>query len=138
MRYFNPSFSDELSVKNFHSKCDGKGPTLSIIQSKGYLYGGYNADSWASPDKATCKFNPSSFLFTLTNPHNKDSKASITQDKHHLVNFGQYGCDMIIEDSLTSLFTFPKQYEDTTEKGNATFTGEFESTVSELLVFTVQ
>lgn len=140
-------FSDGLSVKTFHSQCDDKGPTLSIIQSKRYLFGGYNADSWASPNKLTSKFNPSSFLFTLTNPHNipptrywlkKESRISITQDKLRLVRFGGDNHDLVIGATLNCYIYFPIFYEDTTGRGKETFTGQFDNTIDELVVFTVQ
>lgn len=143
--------SDELSIEDFHSRCDDKGPTLNIIQSGGYLFGGYNADSWASPEEETSKFNPFSFIFTLFNPHNipptrywlkKDKRVSITQDNDRLVRFGggdgPTDHELTIATNLTCFINFPIDYEDTTGKGKETFTGQSKNTVSELLVFTVQ
>ncbi len=38
------------SVNDFHSHCDRKGPTLTIIKtSEGYIFGGYNDQSWYDP-----------------------------------------------------------------------------------------
>ncbi|CAF1615415.1 unnamed protein product, partial [Didymodactylos carnosus] len=58
-----------FSASDFHSHCDGKGPTMTIIQSKegDYLFGGYTAVPWSS--KAAFKEDTTAFLFTLTNPH---------------------------------------------------------------------
>ena len=33
----------------FHSKCDGKGPTVTIVQVGSYIFGGYTDKSWSSP-----------------------------------------------------------------------------------------
>lgn len=62
-------YRDELCAQAFYSRCDNKGPTLTIIKSKGYLFGGYNPQSWDSPEIHSPSFHPSSFIFTLTNPH---------------------------------------------------------------------
>ena len=44
---------DDWNVSIFHSKCDGKNPTLTIIQvvknSKTYVFGGYANESWDDP-----------------------------------------------------------------------------------------
>jgi hypothetical protein len=40
---------DGFSSYNFHSKCDNQGATIIVIESSnGYIFGGYNNDSWAS------------------------------------------------------------------------------------------
>ena len=39
------------AVSNFHSQCDHKGPTVTVIRSsKGYIFGGYTEQHWE------CKF----------------------------------------------------------------------------------
>jgi len=41
---------DGFGCATFHSKCDGKGPTLTVIQSTdGVIFGGYTALSWDLP-----------------------------------------------------------------------------------------
>jgi len=49
----------------FHRKCDGKGPTVTIIKVNNYIFGGYTDVSWTS----SCHFNSSrkSFIFSLYN-----------------------------------------------------------------------
>jgi len=37
---------DGWSSYNFHSKCDGKGPTVTIIRAGKYIFGGYTSLSW--------------------------------------------------------------------------------------------
>ena len=45
---------DGASAKVFHELCDGKGPTVTLIQGFGdtpdYIFGGYTDISWASPE----------------------------------------------------------------------------------------
>ena len=43
--------TDGWAASTFHSKCDGKGPTVTIIQVGSYVFGGYTDVSWSSPSK---------------------------------------------------------------------------------------
>ena len=50
----------------FHTACDGKGPTLVLIQcSDGIVYGGYTSVSWAS--NGSWLVDPKAFLFRIAN-----------------------------------------------------------------------
>jgi len=40
--------TDGSAASTFHSNCDGKGPTVTIIQSGSYIFGGYTDLSWQS------------------------------------------------------------------------------------------
>ena len=40
--------TDGWAASTFHSKCDGKGPTVSVIQVGSYIFGGYTDVSWSS------------------------------------------------------------------------------------------
>ena len=40
--------TDGWDSTTFHSKCDGKGPTVSIIQVSNYTFGGHTDVSWQS------------------------------------------------------------------------------------------
>ena len=40
--------TDGSDSSTFHSNCDGKGPTVTIIQSGDYIFGGYTDVSWRS------------------------------------------------------------------------------------------
>ncbi|CAF1023986.1 unnamed protein product [Didymodactylos carnosus] len=73
---------DGFKTNNFHSKCDGKGPTMVLIQSKngGHLFGGYTAAPWTSDQ--SFQTDPTAFLFTLTNPnHLPITKFNIKQEQ---------------------------------------------------------
>ena len=37
---------DGWAVSTFHSRCDGKGPTVTIIRVGKYIFGGYTNVSW--------------------------------------------------------------------------------------------
>ena len=39
---------DGFASRNFHSKCDNKGPTITVVKSGGYIFGGFTEQSWTS------------------------------------------------------------------------------------------
>ena len=39
---------DGFASETFHSKCDNKGPTVTVVKSGGYLFGGFTENSWTS------------------------------------------------------------------------------------------
>ena len=40
--------ADGKTAKDFHRCCDNKGPTLVVIESGKYVFGGYTSKSWLS------------------------------------------------------------------------------------------
>ncbi len=65
--------------KNFHSKCDKKGRTVSLFQIKdGDCIGGYTSQCWESSDHFEYKADSSAFLFNLTRSRHFPSKATGT------------------------------------------------------------
>ena len=38
--------TDGWVASTFHSNCDGKGPTVTIVQVGNYIFGGYTDKSW--------------------------------------------------------------------------------------------
>ena len=38
---------DGWAASTFHSGCDNKGPTVTIIKVGQYIFGGYTSDSWS-------------------------------------------------------------------------------------------
>ena len=71
---------DGFGSNNFHSKCDGKGNTLTILKANGFIFGGFTTKSWDST--SFWKSDPNAFLFSLTNKDNKPCKMNIDQNKH--------------------------------------------------------
>ena len=41
--------TDGWAASTFHSNCDGKGPTVTIIEVDSYIFGGYTDVPWSSP-----------------------------------------------------------------------------------------
>ena len=59
---------DGFVAKNFHNKCDGKGPTFTIARSKkGNVFGGYYAGSWAGSGYKS----EASWIYSLKNSTGK-------------------------------------------------------------------
>ncbi len=55
---------DGFSSQAFHSKCDGKGNTITIIKSHlNYVFGGFASSAWNSSN--TLINDPNAFLFSL-------------------------------------------------------------------------
>jgi hypothetical protein len=76
---------DGFRARDFHSRCDGHAPTLTLIQDMaGNILGGFTPVEWESrewngkwgPENNCRKADPSlkSFLFTLKNPHNSPAR----------------------------------------------------------------
>jgi hypothetical protein len=63
--------------KDFHSRCDSKGRTVSLFQiDQGDCIGGYTSQCWESPWLGKSKGDSSAFLFNLTRSHHFPSKAT--------------------------------------------------------------
>jgi hypothetical protein len=66
-----------FEASKFHSLCDNKGPTLTIIKtSLGHTFGGYTKASWESSNSGNYKHDTSSFVFSV----DKLTKYPITKD----------------------------------------------------------
>jgi hypothetical protein len=65
---------DGFGAKDFHSKCDGKSNTLTIIKAKASsnIFGGFSSASWDSSNTSKC--DPKAFVFSLTNKDNRSQK----------------------------------------------------------------
>ena len=58
-----------FDVSEFHSRCDNKGPTITLVKSEfGGLFGGYTPISWTSPNMFKYYYDPKTFLFSLEGP----------------------------------------------------------------------
>ncbi|CAH3166276.1 unnamed protein product, partial [Porites lobata] len=56
---------DGWAGSTFHSQCDGKGPTVTIIRVGRYIFGGYTSKSWRSGSRYW--YDSNAFLFSLVN-----------------------------------------------------------------------
>ncbi|XP_068673275.1 uncharacterized protein [Montipora foliosa] len=61
--------TDGWAASTFHSNCDGKGPSVTIIEVGSYIFGGYTDASWSSPPYSSCGYVSSSksFIYSLYN-----------------------------------------------------------------------
>ena len=80
--------TDGLAASTFHSNCDGKGPTVTIIKSGNYIFGGYTDVSWHSSTSFKLRFSffwPIFFIiyfFLLQqNSNNDKSFKTVTQEQ---------------------------------------------------------
>ncbi|CAH3169721.1 unnamed protein product, partial [Porites lobata] len=56
---------DGWAASTFHSRCDGRGPTVTIVKVGKYIFGGYTSVSWAS--SGGYRYDSKAFLFSLVN-----------------------------------------------------------------------
>ena len=139
---------DGFGGNTFHSHCNEKGPTMTIILSNNnYLFGGYTSVPWTS--SGSNKNDATAFLFTLTNPYGisptkypvNPTKASsaVYHNAHDGPKFGTSSYDLTVENNSNSnnacYTNFPSSYIDTTGKGNNTFTGAVNFTTIDIEVF---
>jgi hypothetical protein len=67
---------DGFTSSAFHTHCDHKGPTITIIEStNGCVFGGYASVSWNCMN--TYIRDPKAFLFSLKNPSREKKKLSV-------------------------------------------------------------
>jgi len=95
---------DGFSASTFHSKCDDKGPTLTVILSrKNCVFGGYTSESWKG---IKCfKYDPDAFIFSLVDKakysKQSDKESSIYCDPECGPVFGK-GFDLYIADNCNA------------------------------------
>ncbi|KAF2070611.1 hypothetical protein CYY_008068 [Polysphondylium violaceum] len=136
---------NEYKVKLFHSKCDGKGPTVTIFKTTdGDIFGGYNSQSWNSTkdyygdDKC--------FIFTLVNRHSIEPTQFRIKDstKYYCFSHPHYGPSwgghdiVICQDISKSYQCFPFSYSDTLDgKGSTTLTPTKYLNIKDYEVFSI-
>ena len=66
--------NDGFNVEAFHTKCDDKYPTLTILKAQGSdnIFGGYTEATWNVSD--SYKSDANAFIFSLTNKDNQSLK----------------------------------------------------------------
>ena len=61
---------DGFGALNFHSKCDDKPNTLTIVQTtNGNIFGGFTSAQWDS--SRSIKFDNKAFIYSLVNKENR-------------------------------------------------------------------
>jgi hypothetical protein len=81
---------DGFKASDFHIRCDGHSPTLTVIlDTAGNIFGGFTPVAWESRTSNCCKADDSlkSFVFTLKNPHNIAARrfALKAEQKHQAI-----------------------------------------------------
>ncbi len=109
---------DGYEARQFHTHCDNRGETITIIKSRidnlddlepsspldqkarfspgggaeGYVFGGYTSKSWASPPNEEYIYDDKAWLFSLTNPSNHDPiKLRVHANKFAICNHINFG-----------------------------------------------
>ena len=127
---------DGSTSKNFHDKCDNKGPNIVLFKNeKGNIFGGYCPISWKK--EGDWQLVPESFIFTLTNIYNIEPTKFNRGDNQWGIYFGSsYGpwfgdgsnigfSEYYLEsNNCYSSFGENVSYKDTLGKGKSLFTGD--------------
>jgi hypothetical protein len=82
---------DGFNGKAFHSKCDGKGKTITIIKNNlDYVFGGYASSAWNSLGYYIN--DPNAFLFSLRRDGvSFNDKFTVKSTEHALCGNSSYG-----------------------------------------------
>ena len=126
---------DGSTSKEFHDRCDNKGPTICLYKNdKDYIFGGYASISWNN--NGGCHSAGDSFIFTLTNIHgieptkfpNEDKNRSVYHNSNYGPCFGSNDIDIRSDyKKSVSYSSFPYYYEDILNKGKSIFTGNLDN-----------
>ena len=127
--------------KNFHSHCDNKGPTLTLINStNGYIFGGFISISWEGPENWTYKSNDdSAFIFSIDNKIKypiQDKSSVIYNQINYGPDFGSndiYLCEENFLNNNSNQCNYLKYYNASPEK----LSGGKNFQVKELEVYSV-
>jgi len=134
---------DGFQASKFHSNCDNKGASYTIVKSGKNVFGGYNPNSWMS--KGGYVNGKDSFLFSLVNMHNIPPIKLVNHDEQN--QFGPYdhsdylpifgdGHDLrLFCDRNENSYSYFKSYANPTNKGNNLFTGNKHFKVDDLEIF---
>jgi hypothetical protein len=141
---------DGFQDSSFHSRCDGKPHTITIIETtKGFIFGGYTPIAWESSTMAyKADDSLTSFIFTLKNARNTsprlfELKSNCKQSaiycySHYGPTFGG-GHDICVSwagPSAPTYTNFGNSYNNDTGSDGKTFlAGEYNFTMKEIEVF---
>lgn len=81
---------DGFETSSFHSKCDQKSNTITIIQTtKGWVFGGYTQASWSNTNQHVP--DPNAYLFSLINKFKQPFVCEISNTNSAIVCNSLYG-----------------------------------------------
>ena len=134
---------DGMNSRNFHEKCDNKGPTITLLRNdKGNIMGGFSPISWTCEGGYHNEKN--CFIFTLTNIYNIEPKKFNSKNNghevFHSIEYGPCLYDIWIRNDFannTEAF-FGEHYQDTYGKGNSMFTGNTDNSNRKIVLNEVE
>ena len=100
--------TDGFASTFFHSKCDGKANTVSIVKTNSnFVFGGYTAAMWSNPGSTIFSTDSTAFIFSLrrngiSNSEKfnvKDTSKAILSQNNHGPSFGEGNSDIYINAS---------------------------------------
>ncbi|KAF2071433.1 hypothetical protein CYY_007257 [Polysphondylium violaceum] len=130
---------NEFSAKSFHLTCNGKGSTITVIETiDGDMFGGFNSQSWSSKDE--CYGDDKCFIFTLVNKHGIKPTKYLPQPNpiYYVAGFKNNGPvfgDIKVFQKRSSYQSFPSSYADTTGKGLSTLTPTKEFVIQTIEIY---
>ncbi|KAF2072646.1 hypothetical protein CYY_006048 [Polysphondylium violaceum] len=136
------ALENKFSPSSFHSACDGKGATITLIKTTdGCVFGGYNSQSWNSD--IVYYGDNKCFIFTMVNIHGiKPTKygpgAKCTNYVRCSLDSGPIfgsGNDIAVGTKEGSYQSFPWTYADTTGKGKSTLTPTKSFTIKTIEIY---
>jgi hypothetical protein len=141
---------DGFDAAVFHTRCDNKGPTLTVCKARGVnnIFGGYHEGSWSQNGT----YSPAeSWIFSMNNKHGKTCKFLANNTNHAYLSAGYGptwggGHDLHINASMTSNSNYsnPSTYTRAAPGfpqvsfDNSVMAGAYNFTVEEIEVFTVK
>ncbi|KAF2071635.1 hypothetical protein CYY_007043, partial [Polysphondylium violaceum] len=136
------SEGNKFRAPAFHSACDGKGPTVTVIETTdGYVFGGYNSQSWKNTGGFRVYGDDKCFIFTLVNKHGipptkylpiKNIKEYVASNTNGPI-FGNF--DIAVKEAQGSYQLFPLSYKDTTGKGDKTLTPSRDFSIKNIEIY---
>jgi hypothetical protein len=128
---------DGFNVSNFHSKCDGQSPTVTVIlTTKDFIFGGFTLMVWDSSGSWKADNSQQSFLFSVKDARNSDPRSfPLVNSAYAIYCHSSYGAtfggnhDLRIADGCnensSSYTVLGHSYRnDTGLSGDQVFTGE--------------
>ena len=96
---------DGMNSRNFHEKCDNKGPTITLLRNdKGNIMGGFSPISWTCEGGYHNEKN--CFIFTLTSIYNieptKFNSNNSGSEVHHSIEHGPCLYDIWIRNDFAN------------------------------------
>ena len=133
---------DGDKASDFHSKCDNRGPTITIIQTiKGSRFGGYTSISWTSPKSSNWPGDGLAFVFSLDLKQKFEVKNKMEAIGHYSNNgpvFGYGHCFEISSECLNNEKSYHLQSESYQGTNSLILTKESYFKVADYEVFQIK